>query len=396
MEYLEVGILAMVWTVTIWRAPSAFRTPKQRALWLSFAALALAVTLRVPGIMHALDDWFHVNNLSTLIKHWTGIVAAGAVVDFVAAISRPDSRRGLRPRHYTALAAMAILAVLFQFVPREHEVTDFFQETAGSGWATTYYTVFMAYLGFAMATSTRLYWTSVRAAKGACLRFGVRLMGIGSTSGALYALVRILYLQGRLLGITTVAHDATADTFTDLLKYGAIGLILTGSSIPALGVAWRTLQDWRHLRALRPLWHDLTTAAPEIVLHAQLLRSPRLRLHRCVIEIRDAGLALAAYTSEAIRTAAQDTARAAGFDPESSPVVEALQLRAAREAKVAGLQRASSTPGALTEGIEELDFNAEVDRLLHLSRAYHSPVAHAFASRTHPGGRSGRSDRTLS
>ncbi|MEU3907457.1 hypothetical protein AB0F20_27155, partial [Streptomyces goshikiensis] len=35
-----------------------------------------------------------------------------------------------------ALAAMAILAVLFQFVPREHEVTDFFQETAGSAPAT--------------------------------------------------------------------------------------------------------------------------------------------------------------------------------------------------------------------------------------------------------------------
>ncbi|WP_327258084.1 MAB_1171c family putative transporter [Streptomyces sp. NBC_01244] len=381
MQAVEVGVLAMLWTVTIWRAPSAFRTPKQRALWLSFAALAVAITLRVPAVMHSLDDWFHVNSLSTLIKHWAGIVAAGAVVEFVAAISRPDHHRGFRPRHYTALATMGLLAVLFQFVPREHEVDDFFLEHAGSSWATAYYSAFLSYLGFAMAASARLYWTSVRHATSRFLRFGLRLMAIGSTSGALYATTRVLYLLGRLLGVTPVTTDALADTLTDLLKYLSISLILIGSSVPALGVACRTIRDWRRLRSLQPLWRDLTTSTPEIVLKGTLLRGPRLRLHRCVIEIRDAGLALAPYTSDAIREAAFRTADAAGYDHQSSPAAEALRLRAAREAKATGLPPVAEVPEAGAQGLQDSDFDAEVDRLLQLARVYHSPMADEFVAR---------------
>lgn len=384
METLEFAILTMLWTVTIWRAPSAFRTPKQRALWLAFAAVTLSMTLRLPGIMNSIDTWAETNNLSTLIKHEIGITAAGAFIDFVVAIARPERKRRLRPRHCIAVTTMVLMAVLFQFVPREHEVTDFFEENVGNSWATAYYTVFATYLCIAMATATRLFWGSVRYARGVWLRFGVRLMGIGTTAGALYALVRVIYLLGRLTGVTSGAGDEMADTVTDLLKYCSIGLILTGSSIPALGVAWRTVRDWRHLRQLQPLWRDLTSSTPDIVLNTKLLWGPRLRLHRCVIEIRDAGLALVPYTSDTIRTAAQDIARAAGFDPESSPTAEALRMRAAREAKASGCPPTGDPPEPGTKGIDDLDFNTEVDRLLQLARVYHSPLADGFLTTFRP------------
>ncbi|MEV6956539.1 MAB_1171c family putative transporter [Streptomyces sp. NPDC051183] len=395
MDILEYAVLTMLWTVTIWRAPSAFRTPKQRALWLAFAAVTLSMTLRLPGIMHSIDTWTRTNNLSTLIKHWVGIIAAGAFIDFVVAIARPERERRMRPRHYVALTTMALMAALFQVLPREHEVTDFFEETTGNGWATAYYTVFATYLGVAMATATRLFWGSVRHARGLCLRFGIRLMGIGTTAGALYALGRVLYLLGRLTGITSHTGDEIADTITDLLKYCSISLILTGSSIPALGVAWRTIQDWRHLRQLQPLWRDLTTSAPDIVLKTKLLRGPRLQLHRCVIEIRDAGLALIPHTSREIREAANDTARTAGYDPETSPAAEALRLRAAHHAKISGAPIVEDVPELRTDGIDDLDFNAEVDRLLQLAQVYHSPMADAFLTRIRPLHGSRRPDHTL-
>lgn len=383
MKRIEIAVLIMLWAVTVWRLPSAVRTARQRALWTAFAALTLSMTLRLPGVMHALDERAGVNNLSTLVKHCLGMIAAGAVVDFVVAVARPETGRRLRVRHYVALTAMAVMAVLFVFfVPRPREVTDFSMENTGNGWATAYYLVFVVYLGIAMATATRLFWGSARHASARWLRTGVRLMGIGTAVGVLYTLLRFGYMTSRLAGLTDSTGDVPVDNATDALKYMAIGFILVGSSIPAFGVAWRTVQDGRNHRQLQPLWQDLTAVTPDIVLGAGLLRSPRLRLYRRVIEIRDASLALDAYAGEDIRERAQSAARRAGFDPATSPAAEALLLRAARAAKARGALPVGGTQEPAAEGIDDLDFAAEVGKLIQLARIYHSPVADEFLTAT--------------
>ncbi|MFE2287117.1 MAB_1171c family putative transporter [Streptomyces sp. NPDC059443] len=383
MKHLEIAVLVMLWTVTLWRLPSALRTAKQRALWTAFAALTLSMTLRLPEVIRGLDEWAGINNLSTLVKHWLGMIAAGAVVEFVVAIARPETGRRPRTRHYVALTAMTVMAVLFIFlVPRPYEAADFFEENVGHGWATVYYLVFVVYLGIAMATATRLFWGSARHASARWLRTGVRLMGIGTAIGVLYTLVRAGYMTSRLVGLTDSTSDVAVDNATDVLKYMAIGFILVGSSIPAFGVAWRTVQDGRHHRQLQPLWQDLTAVTPDIVLKAGLLRSPRLRLYRRVIEIRDAALALDAYAAADIRERARTAARRAGFDPETSPAAEALWMRAARETKGRGALPAANTRKPGTEGIDDLDFTTEVDRLIQLARIYHSPVADEFLTAT--------------
>ncbi|MCY0931604.1 hypothetical protein OTB20_36560 [Streptomyces sp. H27-H1] len=383
MKHLEIAILAMLWAVTLWRAPSAVRTVKQRALWTAFAALTLSMTLRLPGVMRTLDDGAGVNNLSTLIKHCLGMIAAGAVVDFVVAIARPETGRRLRARHYAALTAMTAMTVLFAFfVPRPHEMTDFFEETAGNGWATVYYLLFVVYLGIAMATATWLFWGSARHASALWLRTGVRLMGIGTAVGVLYTLMRAGYIASRLAGLTDATSDIAVDNVTDALKYLAIAFILIGSSIPAFGVAWRTVQDGRHYRQLQPLWQDLTKVTPDIVLKTGLLRSPRLRLYRRVIEIRDAALTLDAYTAGEVRERAHAAALQAGFDPATSPAAEALWMRATREGKARGVLPVRGTQEPAAVGIDELDFTTEVHRLIQLARIYHSAVADDFLTAT--------------
>lgn len=373
----------MLWAVTIWRVPSAVRTVKQRALWAAFAALTLSMTLRLPGVMHGLDHWAGVNNLSTLFKHWLGMIAAGAVVDFVVAIARPETGRRLRSRHYVALTAMAVMAALFAFfVPRPRELTDFYEENVGNGCATIYYLVFVVYLGIAMANATWLFWGSARHASARWLRTGVRLMGIGTAVGVLYTLLRSGYMASRLAGLADSSSDIAVDNATDALKYMAIGTILVGSSIPAFGVAWRTVQDGRHHRKLQPLWQDLTAVTPDIVLRTGLLRSPRLRLYRRVIEIRDAALALDPYATREMRERARTAARQAGFAPATSPATEALWLRAAREAKARGASPVGSAQKAGAEGIDDLDFTTEVERLIQLAQVYHSPVADDFLNAT--------------
>jgi hypothetical protein len=116
------------------------------------------------------------------------------------------------------------------------------------------------------------------------------------------------------------------------MKHAAIGLILVGSSVPAVGVAWRAARHWRYLRALHPLWQDLTGAVPEVVLGEELRRRElRMRLHRRVVEIRDAILALQPYVSAAQRDAADAVAPAARRD-----ITEACWIETARHAKLAG------------------------------------------------------------
>ncbi|MGW0824384.1 MAB_1171c family putative transporter [Streptomyces sp. NPDC002845] len=325
-------VLVLLWMVALWRAPSAVRSSKQRTLWIAFAALTLAMTLRHSAIMHAIDGGTGVNNLSTLLKQYLGITAAGAVLEFVYVIARPHNRTGVRRRMAAAGATMAVLTVLFAFVPRRTEAEDFFDRSAGSVPATAYLLVWLAYLGTAMAMATWLFWGSSRHAGAGWLRTGLRLLGAGTAVGVAYSLSRAVYLVLRLAEVAGPGSDADASTVTDAMKHAAIGLILVGSSVPAVGVAWRAARHWRYLRALHPLWQDLTEAVPEVVLGEELRRRElRMRLHRRVVEIRDGILALQPYVSAAQRDAAEAAASTARRD-----LAEACWIETARHAKLAG------------------------------------------------------------
>jgi hypothetical protein len=376
-------VLVLLWAVALWRAPSAVRSSKQRTLWVAFAALTLAMTLRHPAIMHAIDGGTGVNNLSTLLKQYLGITAAAAVLEFVYVIARPHSRTGVRRRMAAAGATMAVLTVLFAFVPRRTEAEDFFDRSAGSVPATAYLLVWLTYLATAMAMATWLFWGSSRHAGAGWLRTGLRLLGAGTAAGVAYALSRAGYLVLRLTETAGPGSDAGASTVTDAMKHAAIGLILVGSSVPAVGVAWRAARHWRYLRALHPLWQDLTGAVPEVVLGEELRRRElRMRLHRRVVEIRDAILALQPYVSAAQRDAAEATAPAARRD-----LAEACWIETARHAKLAGRapdetvqRRAVGSAG--DDADADLDLEAEAQWLRRIETARAGDTVRNFV-RTH-------------
>lgn len=344
MEHAEHAVLALLWGMVLWRAPAAARMPRQRALWLTFAALTLSMTLRLPAVMRLIDGGTGVNNLSTLVKHLLGILAAAALLEFVYGITRQDGTEGRRPRMITTAGAMAALVVLFALIPREAQAEEFFETHTGAPAATAYLLVWFGYLGTAMAIATSLFWGAARYAEASWLRTGLRLLGVGTAAGVLYALCRAGYLLLRLLGMGD-SHDAAVADLTDLLKHTAIALILVGTAIPAVGVAWNGWRRWRHLRRLRPLWRELTLAVPEVVLDEELRRRElRLRLHRQVVEIRDAILALQPYADDAQRAAAEAVAAGSGLDAERRRLLaDACWVEAARHAKLAG-RPAGSAP----------------------------------------------------
>ncbi|MCP3819674.1 hypothetical protein NLX86_16680 [Streptomyces sp. A3M-1-3] len=371
---MENAVLILLWLVALWRGPSALRSSKQRTLWAAFAALTLSMTLRRPEVMQAIDSGTGVNNLSTLLKHFLGITAAAAVLEFVYAITRPEGRNGARLRLCAAATTMLALTVLFAFMPRKTEAEEFFESSAGSGTATVYLMVWFTYLGTAMASATWLFWGSSRHAGAGWLRTGLRLLGAGTAAGVAYSLTRAVYLVLRLAGVVDAGSDAGVSTATDTMKHLAIGLILIGSSVPAVGVAWRAGRHLLYLRRLAPLWADLTAAVPEVVLGEELRRREfQMRLHRRVVEIRDAILALQPYASAEER----DHAEAAAPHPA---LADACWVETARRAKLAGrapltgVERRDSVSG------DELDLDAEARWLWQIETARRGDVVRQFAS----------------
>ena len=402
VQHAENAVLLLLWGMVLWRAPAAVRIPRQRALWLTFAALTLSMTLRLPTVMNAIDGGTGVNNLSTLVKHLLGILAAAALLEFVYGITRQDGGEGRRARMVITAVALTSLAVLFALVPRESQAEKFFETHTGTPAATAYLLVWFGYLGTAMAIATALFWGAARHAGASWLRTGLRLLGLGTAAGVLYALCRAGYLVLRLFGFGDAQDDAAVADVTDLLKHAAIALILLGTSIPAAGVAWGGWRRWRHLRRLRPVWHELTLAVPEVVLGEELRRLElRLRLHRQVVEIRDAILTLQPYADDEQRAAAQDAAERSGLDAQQRRLLaDACWVEAARYAKLAG--RAAGTaparervagegrPEGPTEGAEpatagpvfgELgDINTEATWLRQLEAARHSQTVRNFVA----------------
>ncbi|GHB75857.1 hypothetical protein GCM10010347_52920 [Streptomyces cirratus] len=386
MSILKITIMVMLWAVALWRLPSAIRVPRQRSLWLAFTGLALATTLAMPPISSFLDTSTHINNISVPAKHAVGIVACGAILDFVFSMARPQLVQRTRLPHLVlALAVMLLMGVLFAHVDQPTRVENFYEAYAGTPAATAYLLTFTAYLGLAMGLSTWLFLSYARHAGARSLRNGLRLLGTGTAVGVVYAVIRIAALVARQLGDGPLADEETIQHTADLVEYLAIGLIIIGNSLPAAGVLARTAADWRAGRRLRPLWTSLTEAVPDITLPTPHRHGIRVHLHRTVIEIRDASLSLMPYVSATVRDRADRAAEEAGLHGEErEAMAEALWLRAAHAAKLRGTAPVADPARGHGSALEDVDFPAEVHRLLLISAAYHSPAATAFLTAPAP------------
>ncbi|MFI6997649.1 MAB_1171c family putative transporter [Nocardia sp. NPDC050175] len=125
-------------------------------------------------------------------------------------------------------------------------------------------------------------------------------------------------------------------------------------------------QTGRNLRRLEPLWRDLTTAVPEVVLPADigLGRDPESRLYRMTVEIRDALMHLRPHL------VVDDV-------PESSVETYATQIARAARARARGITPLGAPPSHF-QRISARDMTSELGYLLDLAR--HWPKARDLVS----------------
>jgi hypothetical protein len=122
----------------------------------------------------------------------------------------------------------------------------------------------------------------------------------------------------------------------------------------------------------------------------------RYRVDRRVIEIRDAELALRAYSPPEVPGRAETAARCAGLDAgEAVAVAEAAVIVTALSARRDGQPpRLDGTPGKVTSTLPGNDLRAEAARLILVARAFQcSPIVARIAERAggaaEPAGRLG-------
>ncbi|MGB3673368.1 MAG: MAB_1171c family putative transporter, partial [Candidatus Nanopelagicales bacterium] len=138
----------------------------------------------------------------------------------------------------------------------------------------------------------------------------------------------------------------------------------------------------RYCRRLQPLWHDLTAAAPEIVLRRP--DSPEhvesaTRLHRMIVEIRDSLLVLKQFSTDDIDLGDPDAQRNRGDDDELMSY--AVRVAQAAEAKTRG---DAPTGGAVRRDVRPRarDLTAELEQLAALARVW--PQARRLAEARQP------------
>ncbi|MBB0245804.1 hypothetical protein FNQ90_17250 [Streptomyces alkaliphilus] len=387
MRSFELVMAILLWITTAWRAVKVWGKGHDRALWWTFFGLAVMMTLRLPA-GRALDQLTGIVDLSYLLKHLSGgVLSAAALLAFLRKVSgqQDGSPAVKRLRVILPLATAAIMSTLFFAKLQPYETRAIFQDPAARMALLAYTTVFLGFLTLSLLAGTRVCLRWSRKADGRALGWGLGTIGAGMAAGVAYALVRIAALIAHMTGDGILPGDLD-DRVSTYLLMTALLLIVVGSTLPVLG----KLRTWgkrrRALLALRPLWLDLTRAAPAVRLDSP--RGPtadRLdprdmlgRLYRRTIEIRDAALVLGDHAPADLRERARRHVEARGLTGARAAVAaEACWLLAARRAKLRGEAPQASRDHPPVEGGRDL--LGEISVLTRLSDAYHSDLAHEFA-----------------
>ncbi|MGW2822158.1 MAB_1171c family putative transporter [Streptomyces sp. NPDC001443] len=328
---IQVVVVAMLWAVTLWRAPSFWHSHKQRSLEAAFATLAAAMTFELPRAADWVDSCVGITSVSYLLKHMLGVVSAAAVLDFVIAIVRPGGY--LRRFRRTAEAACLVLMVVaFACAPNGRKTPDdVLIDNEPSGFAVLHVAVFTLYIGVAMTVTALLFAHAARHTTDCWVRTGHALLSAGGALGVLYSAQRVVHLVYVATDEVTVVGVESDARVSILLKMAAITAIVLGSSVSPLSIAAQARRDKRALLHLEPLWTELTSAVPSVVLSLEPGRGrTELLLHRRLVEIGDATLGLRAYVPASLQVRALEMARDAGYTSDQrAAVAEAAWLKTA-------------------------------------------------------------------
>lgn len=385
---------ALLWAAVVGKLPALRQHPDNpalRAYWLALLALAMAVTAILPPVQLAFDRATGVANLARLLGHGLALATACAAQAFLLYSNYPQAtaRPRVQRRVWTLVASLVLMGTLFLLARVDQETLDFIGSYGTAVPILVYWLVFLTCLSVALVDVVRLAWRWAGLTDRAVLRLGLRVTGAGGFVGLVYVGYDLLFLVASQLGRPHLLGPQPL--ITQLLIVAAVALIVLGSTMPAWGprVGLPSLLRWtnrcRSHRRLYPLWRSLCQAVPEVALVSppspwrDLLSVWDLgfALHRRIIEIRDARLALRPYLDPQVVDAADKLGRQGGLDGEDlRAVVEAASLAAAVQAKAEGCRARTGARTVAAAGGADLE--SESRWFVKVATAYtRSPLVRA-------------------
>lgn len=352
-------------------------------------AWAVAFATYTPVIGDAADSV--IPDVSRLLSNVATMTAATLVLVFLFQLNLEPEVARRRTRRRLALVGSVVVSLVGLFAAEQ-------ANPGSTQFYVLYLSVYISYFAMTVKDFLIQVWKQARSSRRTSQRIGLRVAATGCVFSLLYAGYKIFVLISLGLGLGLIPpHHRCSALFTPVRCAFSVTapiisalLIVFGLTLPA--VAWPVSQyvrkrwEARSFAALGPLWTDMTTATPEIVLDSTSpegeTHDPDFLLHRRVIEINDGVLALAPYRALEVQRAAQRALAALAPHPKHpDAIVEAAVLSAAARTKRAGAepsrQEAPPAPGTSTcEG----NLRAETEWLLQVSHAYRHNTVRVVAA----------------
>lgn len=365
-EYLLGAVAALVWLAALARAWQLRRGAHVQHCFLvaALAALALALTTQVPGVYLWIGDVAHVPNLAAPLGHGSVLVTAWAATSLLAYSALPQERatRLVRRRLAVLLAALVGLVALFVIEGSRPQVLGYDDHYGHDAAVAGHYLIYVAYLAVAGFDLARNNWRYARVASGEPLRVGLRLISLAGVVVMAYAAFKCVSVLARFIG---TGSGSSESPLSDVLIALAGLLAVAGTSAFAWSRRLRVerfsswLRSYGSYRRLSPLWWDLYRVEPDVALYlpsqrlldAVDVRDLDFRLHRRVVEIRDAWLALRPYLDAEVARRVRESLPVGSLpDEDVEARVQAEVLAQAVAAKTAGRRaepaRDVNLPGA--------------------------------------------------
>ncbi|MEU9116358.1 MAB_1171c family putative transporter [Streptomyces sp. NPDC048483] len=368
--WIEAAGISALWIVALARAPQGIRDRDQRPLWFAIIMIALAMSTHLEPVTAALAHVTPGAHWIDMATHLFGIIDAAAVLWFICGAA--GRRRHTALVFGAALTIMTILVLLDATAP-SHTRNVIAPSSAAPSVPDAYWWVFFFSHLVADSICGFVCWSYGRPGTPRLLRYGLRLFGTGMFLADLLWVLKLAYLHTR--------STAFAPLFSPVTGIEAL-FMAVGVALPLLAQVRDRWRDGSSYRSLAPLWLDLTTATPDVILgpgqRLQGMVIPlQLRLYRRVIEIRDAMIVLRNYvTPSALDLAHQHITNHAVPLHLGDAHITACWLTAALQAKETGMVPQPQT--ANLAGPSTIDLTNEIDHLLQVAEAYKSPAVRAY------------------
>jgi hypothetical protein len=370
---------AVLWTTLAYQLRAVRRrteSPVPRWLALSFAALAVALTLNLQPVYFGFDRLVGEPNFGELVVHGLVLVAAWSAKSAIVHFHQDSDSAAVQIRRRALVLSITLVAMITFFIlaPVDVETTEFTTTYAAAPYVPEYWIAYLGFLGFALGDVARMNWRY--AGPPDLLRAGLRLLALGATFGLVYVIHKAGYVGLRRwsdLDLSSSWH-ATVSRSSMVL---CVVLAAVGTTLPRWG-PWftrlpRQIGSIRTYRRLGPLWSAVQAACPDLVLLRP--RHPRLdsidprdidfRLYRRVIEIRDGEMELRRFVAQSDVEAARREAVNGGLTGRAlAAAVEAASMRAA----LRGVESdRPATAGPRSDQTSTADLDREIDWLLQVA-----------------------------